>query len=488
MDQTSTLPFYTCHKRVQAVKISYIRNHKLHEEWKDVQTSMTLVPVEELRPFEISKEYVRRHNPQPGGYYVRYEDGYESYSPAEPFESGYIRERDYHKKAMESAIVDLRKEAWQAWEEENKYHVSGINPYAFVAGYLKAARKRKDLLQPINTQVGGPVFPELQGMVEHMKMVDLNQPQSHLEKKLEQLDKLHMLPGIEAVMDKEEMKGKKDYEIDKHKRLQLLIDTLINVERYGSAQANWQPSESFICEVKELFHIVPRKFSLNESLVLDKYIGYNFSISEEVQHEKRHVASSERSEIPMQEEIDVPKTLRSIKKENDYFTQHLQEELKNNRYTMPPGVDIEEMLTDREEDLKESLVKDAVDAMTFGMRGSVGTSRINEVSEEQKEMQVKVDKSNALQKEFEEHSTEESERVIDLSTYQEKTIGWWINGIEDKEIKKKWLSALLKSKQGYSSMLTSFKKTRTEALLGPFLWDESQDGDDDWRALYNEWK
>ena len=33
--------------------------------------------------------FVQKHNPQSGGYYVRYEDGYESYSPAEAFESGY---------------------------------------------------------------------------------------------------------------------------------------------------------------------------------------------------------------------------------------------------------------------------------------------------------------------------------------------------------------------------------------------------------------
>jgi hypothetical protein len=30
-----------------------------------------------------------RSNPQIGGYYVLYEDGYESFSPADAFESGY---------------------------------------------------------------------------------------------------------------------------------------------------------------------------------------------------------------------------------------------------------------------------------------------------------------------------------------------------------------------------------------------------------------
>lgn len=37
----------------------------------------------------VSAEYVNKHKPQVGGYYVRYADGYESFSPADAFESGY---------------------------------------------------------------------------------------------------------------------------------------------------------------------------------------------------------------------------------------------------------------------------------------------------------------------------------------------------------------------------------------------------------------
>ena len=39
----------------------------------------------------VSQEYIDKHHPQEGGYYVQYEGGYESYSPAEAFESGYTR-------------------------------------------------------------------------------------------------------------------------------------------------------------------------------------------------------------------------------------------------------------------------------------------------------------------------------------------------------------------------------------------------------------
>lgn len=37
----------------------------------------------------VSEDYVKKHQPKVGGYYVRYEDGYESFSPAEAFEGGY---------------------------------------------------------------------------------------------------------------------------------------------------------------------------------------------------------------------------------------------------------------------------------------------------------------------------------------------------------------------------------------------------------------
>lgn len=35
--------------------------------------------------------YVQKHAPKAGGYFVAYEDGYKSWSPAEAFESGYTR-------------------------------------------------------------------------------------------------------------------------------------------------------------------------------------------------------------------------------------------------------------------------------------------------------------------------------------------------------------------------------------------------------------
>jgi hypothetical protein len=84
------LPKYKSYKEVWALKIKRIvYNQKLENGYP---ISATITPEEEgYAPFEVAKEYVRKHEPQAGGYYVVYKDGYESWSPAEAFETGYTR-------------------------------------------------------------------------------------------------------------------------------------------------------------------------------------------------------------------------------------------------------------------------------------------------------------------------------------------------------------------------------------------------------------
>lgn len=40
-------------------------------------------------PLEVSHEWYAKHKPEAGGYFVVYDDGYKSYSPAPAFEAGY---------------------------------------------------------------------------------------------------------------------------------------------------------------------------------------------------------------------------------------------------------------------------------------------------------------------------------------------------------------------------------------------------------------
>lgn len=82
---------YACHKVVRAVKISMIGI----EETEGHGLITPIVPEDsKLTAFIVSPEYIEQHQPQRGGYYVVYE-GYESYSPAEAFESGYtLKDKD----------------------------------------------------------------------------------------------------------------------------------------------------------------------------------------------------------------------------------------------------------------------------------------------------------------------------------------------------------------------------------------------------------
>jgi len=105
MQAQRQLPRYKCHKEVWALKIKAITkaNPPTIDELERILNSepSTDTPNEEvvgafLTPeedgyaeFPVSREYMLKHNPQPGGYYVVYSDGYKSYSPAKAFEEGY---------------------------------------------------------------------------------------------------------------------------------------------------------------------------------------------------------------------------------------------------------------------------------------------------------------------------------------------------------------------------------------------------------------
>lgn len=75
------MPKYRCHKEVHAHKIASIN---LLENGTAI-----IVPAGRYPSFQVDAEYVTKHKPQAGGYYIVYEDGYKSWSPAEAFEGGY---------------------------------------------------------------------------------------------------------------------------------------------------------------------------------------------------------------------------------------------------------------------------------------------------------------------------------------------------------------------------------------------------------------
>jgi hypothetical protein len=83
------MPVYQCHKRVWALKIAAIKYDGEGED-RETDGSATITPADEgYAPFKVQHDYMRKHKPEAGGYYVVYQDGYKSFSPAEPFEEGY---------------------------------------------------------------------------------------------------------------------------------------------------------------------------------------------------------------------------------------------------------------------------------------------------------------------------------------------------------------------------------------------------------------
>lgn len=74
------LPRYQSHKVVQAAKITGIDREGFRLLLDDTQVEAWVV---------VGEYWLDRHNPEVGGYFVMYDDGYSSYSPADAFEKGH---------------------------------------------------------------------------------------------------------------------------------------------------------------------------------------------------------------------------------------------------------------------------------------------------------------------------------------------------------------------------------------------------------------
>ena len=80
---------YKSHKIVEAGRIVRID--------KNLRNAATLT-LDSGDKVEVGTSYAAKHNPQIGGYYIRYADGYESWLPAKSFEEGYTELGHYEPK------------------------------------------------------------------------------------------------------------------------------------------------------------------------------------------------------------------------------------------------------------------------------------------------------------------------------------------------------------------------------------------------------
>ena len=88
------MPRYRCHKEVSALKIrEAIQMMTTVEDENGAHSERDggLLEFFNYEPIRVSQDWMDNHEPEEGGYYVVYEDGYVSFSPAKAFEEGYTR-------------------------------------------------------------------------------------------------------------------------------------------------------------------------------------------------------------------------------------------------------------------------------------------------------------------------------------------------------------------------------------------------------------
>ena len=121
------MPKYRSHKEVWALKIARI------DSSKDGSAVLSFEDTS-YHSITVAEAYVVKHDPRAGGYFVVYEGGYSSWSPAEVFESGYT--------LMESPMLPLynspnpnSEDRAMAIEYASRLPIDGV------AGLIAAAEK-----------------------------------------------------------------------------------------------------------------------------------------------------------------------------------------------------------------------------------------------------------------------------------------------------------------------------------------------------------
>jgi hypothetical protein len=156
---TREMPKYKSHKEVWALKIKSI-----HRDYDDLVASKEndgsgiITPEDEgYEPFRVDKDYLQKHDPVNGGYFVVYEDGYKSFSPADAFEKGntLIKETTFlerliiEEKELGEKIVGLNKglNSDGFYEKVGEYQFDLLNmQHSAMLSYRKLLNMRiKDL-------------------------------------------------------------------------------------------------------------------------------------------------------------------------------------------------------------------------------------------------------------------------------------------------------------------------------------------------------
>jgi hypothetical protein len=141
---------YHCNKLVLAALILSIMPHPEAE-------SRTLIATDDpttTTPLDVSSEWVAKHKPEVGGYYVVYESGYASYSPKEAFEAGY--------RGNGALTYGMALDALKAGKRVARAGWNGKGMFLFLLpaadGIPTKVIHDPALRQVIETEVGGETF------------------------------------------------------------------------------------------------------------------------------------------------------------------------------------------------------------------------------------------------------------------------------------------------------------------------------------------
>ena len=89
------IPKYVCNKVVWAAKILEIQTPtNIKANKAGCKIAILDIPDNFPTAVPLIAEYMIKHDPKIGGYFVVYEDGYQSFFPADVFETGYSLEQD----------------------------------------------------------------------------------------------------------------------------------------------------------------------------------------------------------------------------------------------------------------------------------------------------------------------------------------------------------------------------------------------------------
>jgi hypothetical protein len=99
MTAAREIPRYKSHKVVGALKIKSVEQSPADYVADAPGGSYHITPEDAgFLPFAVGADWVEKHRPQAGGYFVSYQDGYTSFSPAAAFEEGYTAVDDLPEK------------------------------------------------------------------------------------------------------------------------------------------------------------------------------------------------------------------------------------------------------------------------------------------------------------------------------------------------------------------------------------------------------